>query len=176
MLDYIRIACAVPQVQVANVEKNTQDICEFIAKADAQNVDVLLFPELAMTGYSCADLFLQDALHDAVEAGLVKILECSAQFPQLTVVVGLPVRNGMKIFNCAAWLPRHIWQIMVNSVKAAGSAPPRKVLPSLLQGARSLWTARPSILWLTPFWASKSVKTCLHRFRPLLCTPCPARR
>ena len=102
MLDYIRIACAVPQVQVANVEKNTQDICEFIAKADAQNVDVLLFPELAMTGYSCADLFLQDALHDAVEAGLVKILECSAQFPQLTVVVGLPVRNGMKIFNCAA--------------------------------------------------------------------------
>ena len=102
MLDYIRIACAVPQVQVANVEKNTQDICEFIAKADAQNVDVLLFPELAMTGYSCADLFLQDALHDAVEAGLVKILECSAQFPRLTVVVGLPVRNGMKIFNCAA--------------------------------------------------------------------------
>ena len=102
MLDYIRIACAVPEVQVANVEKNTQDICDFMEKADAQNADVLLFPELAMTGYSCADLFLQDALHDAVEAGLVKILECSAKLPQLTVVVGLPVRNGMKVFNCAA--------------------------------------------------------------------------
>ena len=102
MLDYIRIACAVPEVQVANVEKNTQDICDFMEKADAQNADVLLFPELAMTGYSCADLFLQDALHDAVEAGLAKILECSAKLPQLTVVVGLPVRNGMKVFNCAA--------------------------------------------------------------------------
>ena len=45
MLDYIRIACAVPEVQVANVEKNTKDICNFMEKADAQNVDVLLFPE-----------------------------------------------------------------------------------------------------------------------------------
>ena len=102
MLDYIRIACAVPEVQVANVEKNTCDICDFMEKADAQNVDVLLFPELAMTGYSCADLFLQDALHDAVEAGLGKILECSAAHPKLTAVVGLPVRSGMKLYNCAA--------------------------------------------------------------------------
>ena len=102
MLDYIRIACAVPEVQVANVEKNTQDICDFMEKADAQNVDVLLFPELAMTGYTCADLFYQDALHDAVETGLEKILECSAAHPQLTAVIGLPVRSGMKLFNCAA--------------------------------------------------------------------------
>ena len=102
MLDYIRIACAVPEVQVANVEKNTRDICDFMEKADMQNVDVLVFPELAMTGYSCGDLFLQDALHDAVEEGLVKILECSAAHPHLTAVVGLPVRSGIKLFNCAA--------------------------------------------------------------------------
>ena len=102
MLDYIRIACAVPEVQVANVEKNTKDICDFMEKADAQNVDVLLFPELAMTGYSCGDLFMQDALHDAVEEGLEKILACSADHPDLTVVVGLPVRTGMKILNCGA--------------------------------------------------------------------------
>ena len=102
MLDYIRIACAVPQVQVANVEKNTQDICDYMEKADAQNVDLLLFPELAMTGYSCGDLFLQDALLDAVEEGLQTILECSAKYPKLTAVVGLPVRTGMKLYNCAA--------------------------------------------------------------------------
>ena len=102
MLDYIRIACAVPEVQVANVEKNTRDICEFMEKADAQNVDILLFPELAMTGYTCGDLFYQDALHDAVEAGLEKILACSAEHPQLTAVVGLPVRTGMKLLNAAA--------------------------------------------------------------------------
>ena len=102
MLDYIRIACAVPQVQVANVEKNTLDICAFLEQADAKNADLLLLPELAMTGYSCGDLFLQDALLDAVEAGLAKILECSAKHPQLTAVVGLPLRSGMKLLNCAA--------------------------------------------------------------------------
>ena len=102
MLDYIRIACAVPQVQVANVEKNVSDICAYMEQADAQNVDLLLFPELAMTGYSCGDLFLQDTLLDAVEAGLVKVLECSEKHPQLTAVVGLPVRSGMKLLNCAA--------------------------------------------------------------------------
>ena len=102
MLDYIRIACAVPELQVANVEKNTRDICDFMEKADAQNVDVLLFPELAMTGYSCGDLFLQDALHNAVETGFAQILRCSAKHSKLTVVVGLPVRCGMKLLNCAA--------------------------------------------------------------------------
>ena len=101
MLEYIRIACAVPEVQVANVEKNTRDICDFMEKADAQNVDILLFPELAMTGYSCGDLFLQDALHDAVEVGIAKIEACSAEHPELTVVVGAPVRCGMKTLNCA---------------------------------------------------------------------------
>ena len=62
MLDFIRIACAVPPVKVGDVRKNTEDICEFIARADEQNVDLLLFPELAMTGYSCGDLFLQEKL------------------------------------------------------------------------------------------------------------------
>ena len=102
MLDYIRIACAVPEVQVANVEKNTRDICMYMEQADAQNVDILLFPELAMTGYTCGDLFYQDVLHNAVETGLLEILQCSSKHPALTVIVGLPVRSGIKIFNCAA--------------------------------------------------------------------------
>ena len=102
MLDYIRIACAVPEVQVANVEKNTQDICDFIAKADAQNADILVLPELAMTGYTCGDLFFQDALLQAVEKGLEKILECAKDHPALTVLVGLPVRAGSRLLNCAA--------------------------------------------------------------------------
>ena len=66
MLDFIRIACAVPTVSVGNVEKNAQDICDYIAKADAQKADVLLLPELALTGFTCADLFFQDALTQAV--------------------------------------------------------------------------------------------------------------
>ena len=102
MLDFIRIACAVPAVKVGDVKKNVADICAFMEKADAQNVDILLFPELAVTGYTCGDLFLQDALHNAVEEGIKEILECSADHPDLTAVVGMPVRSGMKLFNCAA--------------------------------------------------------------------------
>ena len=102
MLDFIRIACAVPAVKVGDVKKNVADICAFMEKADAENVDILLFPELAVTGYTCGDLFLQDALHNAVEEGIKRIMECSADHPELTAVVGLPVRSRTKLYNCAA--------------------------------------------------------------------------
>ena len=102
MLDFIRIACAVPEVKVGDVKKNTADICAFIEKADAQNADIVLFPELAMTGYSCGDLFFQNALWGAVKEGLKQIVACSEAHPGLNVVVGLPVRLNAKLLNCAA--------------------------------------------------------------------------
>lgn len=102
MLDFIRIACAVPDVAVGDVTKNAEHICNYIAEADAQKVDLLVFPELALTGASCGDLFFEDALHTAVKAGLRKIAECSAEHPEVAVVVGLPVRVGMRLYNCAA--------------------------------------------------------------------------
>ncbi len=102
MLDFIRIACAVPAVKVGDVKKNVKDICAYIEKADAQNVDVLLFPELSMTGYTCGDLFFQDSLWNAVKAGLKDILACSKLHPRLNAVVGLPVRLNAKLLNCAA--------------------------------------------------------------------------
>ena len=102
MLDYIRIACAVPAVKPGDVRKNTEDICRFMTQADEKNVDLLVFPELSMTGYTCGDLFYQDRLHDAVEEGLEKIRACSAEHPAVTAVVGLPVRMGMQLANCAA--------------------------------------------------------------------------
>ena len=102
MLDYIRIACAVPDVKVGDVKKNVDEICRYMADADGKNVDILLLPELALTGYTCGDLFYQDTLHNAVEAGLKEILTVSEAHPALTVVVGLPVRLGIRLANCAA--------------------------------------------------------------------------
>ena len=102
MLDYMRIACAVPSVSVGNVKKNTEDICGYIAKADAQNVDLLVFPELALTGYTCGDLFFQHSLLGAVTEGLEQILECSAEHPCITAVVGLPYMIDGQVYNCAA--------------------------------------------------------------------------
>ncbi len=102
MLDYIRIACCVPAVKPGDVSKNAQDICAWMEKADAQGADVLLFPELALTGYSCGDLFFQDTLHTAVLAGIREIAACSEKHPALTAVVGLPLMWRGKLYNCAA--------------------------------------------------------------------------
>ena len=102
MLDYIRIACAVPQVAVGDVEKNTQDICAKIAEADEQNVDLVVFPELAVTGYSCADLFFQKTLLTAARKALREIVKCSAQYASVTVAVGLPMTIDGSLYNCAA--------------------------------------------------------------------------
>ena len=106
MLDFIRIVCAVPDGKTADVKKNAREICTWMEKADQQNADVILFPELALTGYSCGDLFFQTSLHNAVKEGVREIFRCSAAHPQLTAVVGLPVRAGGKLYNCAAVFSR----------------------------------------------------------------------
>ena len=104
MLDYIRVACAVPPVRVGDVTKNVEDICVRIAQADEKNADLLIFPELALTGYTCADLFFQDTLLNACKAGLAQIAAVTADHPNMTVVVGLPALIGGQMYNCGAVL------------------------------------------------------------------------
>ena len=106
MLDFIRIVCAVPNGKPADVNKNVAEICAMMESAEQQNADVVLFPELAVTGYTCADLFFQNTLHAGVRAGVRAIAACSAAHPQLTAVVGLPVRVGTRLYNCAAVFSR----------------------------------------------------------------------
>ena len=106
MLDFIRIACAVPAVRVGDTAKNAEDICAYIEKADGVRADIVLFPELALTGYSCQDLFFQDTLWTGVQQGIRKIADCTKNHPGLTAAVGLPVRTGMRLYNCAAVISR----------------------------------------------------------------------
>lgn len=104
MLDFVRVACAVPDVRVGDPLQNARKHCAILEKADAQKVDILVFPELSLTGYTCQDLFFQDSLNDAALAGLGEILNCSRLHPDVVAVVGLPVRLGCRMFNCAAVL------------------------------------------------------------------------
>ncbi len=104
MLDFIRIGCAVPAVKPGDVRKNVQDICSYIEKADSREVDLLLFPELALTGYTCGDLFLQEALWNCAAEGLLEIARCTKAHPDMTVVVGMPVKLNAKLLNCAVIL------------------------------------------------------------------------
>ena len=106
MMDYIRIACAVPPVVVGDVKKNAEDICAYIEKADAAGADLVVFPELSLTGYTCGDLFFQEALYRAVREGLRTISVCSGKHPHITAVVGMPLDLDGKLYNCAAVLSR----------------------------------------------------------------------
>ena len=102
MLDFVRIACAVPPVKVGDVKKNAADICAYIEKADAQRADIVLFPELALTGYSCGDLFFQKPLLSAALAGLKEIAACTGEHRHIHAVVGLPLMLQGRLYNCAA--------------------------------------------------------------------------
>jgi len=113
MLDFMRLGCAVPPVQVGNVPKNVQDTCAYMAQADAAGCDLLLFPELSLTGYTCGDLFFQEALQTATLEGLSQIVKTSSDYPALTVVVGLPVCVTGQVYNCAAVVGRgKLWGII----------------------------------------------------------------
>ena len=62
MFDYIRVASAVPKLSVGNVEYNTNEIIKKLDESVKNNTDVIVFPELCLTGYTCADLFFQKTL------------------------------------------------------------------------------------------------------------------
>ncbi len=102
MLEFIRIGSAVPPVCVGNPAKNTEDICQKIREADEAKCDLVVFPELAMTGYTCADLFFQNALLTACMKGLQDIMEFTCQYPAVTAVVGTPAVIEGQMYNCGA--------------------------------------------------------------------------
>lgn len=98
---FLKVAAATPRIRVADCAYNTARVEELIAEAAEQGISLCVFPELVLTGYTCGDLFLQQALLDAAEEGLTRILQCSARFA-LVFAVGLPVRLDNALYNCAA--------------------------------------------------------------------------
>lgn len=148
MLDFIRIACAVPPVQVGNITQNTQDICRFLTKADKENADIVLFPELSLTGYTCQDLFFQDSLNLAVIQGLEEIAACTQTHPGITAVVGLPVRTGSQMFNCAA---------LVSQGKVHGLVP-KTYIPNYNEFQEKRWFSSASDLHQETVTLSSSLR------------------
>ena len=95
-------ACAVsPALRVADCPYNAQKTIEAMQQAAEDGCQLIVFPELGLTGYTCGDLFLQQPLLDAAEAALRSILKASRAL-QLVALVGLPVTVDAKLYNCAA--------------------------------------------------------------------------
>ena len=98
---FVKVAAAVPAVKVADVEYNVQEIERLMVLADSEHVELLCFPELSLTGYTCQDLFKEQLLLNKAEEGLLRLLEFSRQLDVISVV-GLPVQTGGLLLNCAA--------------------------------------------------------------------------
>src|SRR5579871_2937723 len=96
---FVRTAVCIPAVRVADPEFNTERTLELFRRADALHAAVTLFPELGLSAYSCDDLFHQDALLAAVEAGVARLVEASRPHASV-LLVGAPLRFGGQLFNC----------------------------------------------------------------------------
>lgn len=101
-MEYLRVACAVPQIVVGDVDSNVEEIKKIILDLQKKNVQVMVFPELCITGYTCQDLFGQSLLlSKALEGAAILAKSVKAN---CFVYVGLPVKVGTALYNCAAVL------------------------------------------------------------------------
>ena len=97
---FIRTAAAVGQTRLADTVFNTDEACRIIALACKEQVSIIAFPELSVTGSTCGDLMTHDSLVKAAEDGVRKIVEFS-RGKTITIVSGAPVTYRSRLYNCA---------------------------------------------------------------------------
>ena len=98
---YLRAAAASPKVIVADPAYNAARICETIEAQAGRGTELLVFPELSLSGYTCGDLFLQSTLTEGCLAALMRVAKAT-EGKRMLVFVGLPVVYEGKLYNCAA--------------------------------------------------------------------------
>ena len=98
---YIKVASAIPSIKVGDVGHNLQQTQVAIAQAEGKGVEIIVFPELSLTGYTCQDLFRQQLLIDSAEQAVVMLLDFTRQLDIISIV-GVPVIAGNLLLNCAA--------------------------------------------------------------------------
>ncbi|VTR99675.1 nad synthetase : NAD+ synthetase OS=Clostridium thermocellum (strain DSM 1313 / LMG 6656 / LQ8) GN=Clo1313_1901 PE=3 SV=1: CN_hydrolase: NAD_synthase [Gemmata massiliana] len=99
---FLRVAAASPELRVADCPFNADRTLALMARAEGQGVNLLVFPECGLTGYTCHDLFHLASLQRAAEEALAKVVEKGATVFRGVAVVGLPLAIEGQLFNCAA--------------------------------------------------------------------------
>jgi NAD+ synthase (glutamine-hydrolysing) len=99
---FLRVGAATPVLRVADCDFNVARVLDLLRQAREQHVAVVCFPELCLTGYTCADLFQQTALQRAAVAALAGLVRAAADVFPGVAVVGLPLVVDDQLFNCAA--------------------------------------------------------------------------
>jgi NAD+ synthase (glutamine-hydrolysing) len=102
---FVRVAAATPRVRPGDPAFNAAETIALARQGDAEGCDLMVFPELGISAYAIDDLLLQDALLDAVEAGVSELVEASNALRPV-LVVGAPVRRNSRLYNCAVVVHR----------------------------------------------------------------------
>ena len=137
----IKVAAAVPAVKVADVEYNVLEMEKLITLADGQNVEIVCFPELAITGYSCQDLFKSQLLLAKAEEGLMMLMEFTRKL-DIICVVGMPVQAEGLLLNCA---------VVIQGGSILGIVP-KTYLPNYNEFYEKRWFASAQDLNATSFY------------------------
>lgn len=100
---FIKVAAATPDIRVADVDYNKEQIIKQMDEAAKAGAKIIVFPELCITGYTCSDLFLQDILLNGAKKALAEIAKQTKELDAL-VFVGVPLAVGGELYNVAAAL------------------------------------------------------------------------
>lgn len=138
----IRVAVASPRVQIADPRANAEQILDLVGRAIAEQVDVAVFPELCLTGYTAADLFHQRTLLDAAKSALDHLASQTKSWTGM-LAVGLPWELDGRLYNVAAILH---WGHLLALV-------PKTHLPNY----KEFYEKR----WFTP-WSGETGRTVFH--------------
>ena len=98
---FVKIASAIPSVRVADCQFNIEQIEAMVVQAEGHGVEIICFPELSITAYTCQDLFQQQLLIDEAEMALIHLMNFSRGLDIISIV-GLPVAYNGSLLNCAA--------------------------------------------------------------------------
>ena len=127
---FVKVAAAIPQVRIADCQYNAEQAESLIAKAEGSGVQVIVFPELSLTGYSCGDLFGQTLLLEQAEMALMRVLNNTRQLDIISIL-GMPVRVESVLLNCA---------VVIQKGKILGVVP-KTYLPNYKEFYEHRWFA-----------------------------------
>lgn len=102
---FLKVAAAIPGVRVADCDYNTEQIKNLIMQAEQSGVEIVCFPELCITGYTCQDLFHSQQLLDDAEISLISLMDFTRNYDVISIV-GIPLPYCGSLLNCAAIIQR----------------------------------------------------------------------
>lgn len=140
---FVKVAAAVPRVKVADCNYNTEQIENLIAQAEGQGVEVICFPELSVTSYTCQDLFHQQLLLEEAETSLLKLVEFCRSL-NIIAIVGAPLSFKGMLLNVA---------VIIHKGKILGVVP-KTYLPNYNEFYEHRWFASGAS------WENTKLKFC----------------